>query len=119
LQVDPPTRTELASTELGESSLTVRERVKKARQIAGSRFSEYPWSLNSEIPAKFLRNEFRAEKNAMALLHIQLEKESLSARGFHKVLRVAWSIADSEGHSTPTKDDVEKAITLRMGSDLL
>ena len=119
LQVDPPTRTELASTELGESSLTVRERVKKARKIAISRFHEYPWSLNSEIPAKFLRNEFRAEKSAMALLHIQLEKESLSARGFHKVLRVAWSIADSEGHSTPTKDDVEKAITLRMGADLL
>ncbi len=119
LQVDPPTRTELASTEIGETSFAVRERVLVARELASKRFSGYPWKLNSEIPAKYLRNDFRAEKNAMALLHIQLEKENLSARGFHKVLRLAWSIADSEGHATPTKPDVEKAISLRMGSDLL
>jgi magnesium chelatase family protein len=119
LQVDPPTRTELASTELGESSSSVRERVGQARKLAVYRFSKYPWSLNSEIPAKFLRNEFRAEKSAMSLLHIQLEKENLSARGFHKVLRLAWSIADSEQHEVPIKADVERAISLRMGADLL
>jgi magnesium chelatase family protein len=119
LQVDPPTRTELASTELGESSSTVRERVGQARKLAVARFSKYPWSLNSEIPAKFLRNEFRAEKSAMSLLHIQLEKENLSARGFHKVLRLAWSIADSQQHEVPIKADVERAISLRMGADLL
>jgi magnesium chelatase family protein len=119
LQVDPPTRTELASTELGESSCTVRERVVQARKLAIDRFRKYPWSLNSEIPAKFLRNEFRAEKSAMSLLHIQLEKEQLSARGFHKVLRLAWSIADSEQHKIPIKADVERAISLRMGADLI
>ena len=119
LQVDPPTRTELASTEFGENSQAVRERVLIARKIAAKRFNNYPWSLNSEIPAKYLRNEFRAEKSAMALLHIHLEKENLSARGFHKVLRLAWSIADSANHPTPTKLDVEKAISLRMGADLI
>ena len=118
LQVDPPTRTELASTELGESSATVRARVEIAREIAARRFHEYPWRTNSEIPAKFLRNEFRAERSAMALLHIQLEKENLSARGFHKVLRLAWSIADSHAHEIPLKTDVEMAISLRMGADL-
>lgn len=118
LQVDPPTRTELASTDLGESSATVRARVEIAREIAAKRFHEYPWRTNSEIPAKFLRNEFRAERSAMALLHIQLEKENLSARGFHKVLRLAWSIADSHAHEIPLKADVEMAISLRMGADL-
>ena len=118
LQVDPPTRVELASSELGESSLAVRERVSIARELAASRFSQFPWSMNSEIPAKYLRNEFRAEKSAMALLHIELEKENLSARGFHKVLRLAWSIADSRHHEIPIKADVEKAISLRMGAEL-
>ncbi len=118
LQVDPPTRVELASTELGESSMAVRERVSIAREIASKRFNQYPWRMNSEIPAKYLRNEFRAEKSAMALLHIELEKERLSARGFHKVLRLAWSIADSQQHEIPIKADVEKAISLRMGAEL-
>ena len=118
LQVDPPTRVELASTELGESSMAVRERVSIARQKASKRFNQYPWRMNSEIPAKYLRNEFRAEKGAMALLHIELEKERLSARGFHKVLRLAWSIADSQQHEIPIKADVEKAISLRMGAEL-
>lgn len=118
LQVDPPTRVELASTELGEPSSVVRERVSTAREIAANRFRKYPWQMNSEIPAKYLRSEFRAEKNAMALLHIQLEKENLSARGFHKVLRLAWSIADSHQHEIPNKDDVEKAISLRMGAEI-
>jgi magnesium chelatase family protein len=118
LQVDPPTRVELASTELGESSMAVRERVSIAREKASKRFNQYPWRMNSEIPAKYLRNEFRAEKSAMALLHIELEKERLSARGFHKVLRLAWSIADSQQHEIPIKADVEKAISLRMGTEL-
>ena len=118
LQVDPPTRVELASTELGESSTSVRERVSIAREISAKRFNQYPWRMNSEIPAKYLRNEFRAEKSAMALLHIELEKERLSARGFHKVLRLAWSIADSQQHEIPVKADVEKAISLRMGTEL-
>jgi magnesium chelatase family protein len=118
LQVDPPTRVELASTELGESSMAVRERVSIAREKASKRFNQYPWRINSEIPAKYLRNEFRAEKGAMALLHIELEKERLSARGFHKVLRLAWSIADSQQHEIPIKADVEKAISLRMGTEL-
>lgn len=118
LQVDPPTRVELASAELGESSVLVRERVSIAREIAANRFSKYPWKMNSEIPAKYLRSEFRAEKSAMALLHIQLEKENLSARGFYKVLRLAWSIADSRQHEIPSKEDVEKAISLRMGAEI-
>jgi magnesium chelatase family protein len=54
----------------------------------------------------------------MTLLHNELDSERLSARGFHKVLRVAWSIADGAGHSRPTKEDVEQAIVMREGTFL-
>ena len=118
LQVDPPTRTELASVEVGEDSLTVRTRVESARIKAAKRFAEYPWQTNSEIPARFLRHEFRAEKSAMAVLHQELDKENLSARGFHKVLRLAWSIADSRFNDLPLKDDVQTAISMRMGTEI-
>ena len=55
----------------------------------------------------------------MVFLHNELENERLSARGFHKVLRVAWSVADSAAHDLPTREDVEIAYQLREGADLL
>ena len=55
----------------------------------------------------------------MTFLHTELDSERLSARGFHKVLRLAWSVADQRGHSIPTKDDVETSHQLREGMELL
>ena len=117
--VDSPSRIEMASDELGESSKTVRERVITARAISVHRFADCLWKLNSQIPPSELRKRFRAEKSGMNFLHTELDNERLSARGFHKVLRIAWSIADSVGHSIPTRDDVESAFRLREGMEML
>ncbi len=117
--VDSPSRIEMASDQLGESSATVRERVVNARAIADARFRESPWKLNSQIPPSELRKRFRAEKLGMNFLHTELDNERLSARGFHKVLRISWSIADSNGHSIPSRDDVESAFRLREGMEML
>jgi magnesium chelatase family protein len=117
--IDSPSRIEMASEELGESSATVRERVIAARAIADDRFAGCSWRVNSQIPPSQLRNRFRAEKSGMNFLHTELDKERLSARGFHKVLRISWSIADSRGHAIPTKEDVELALRLREGMELL
>ena len=55
----------------------------------------------------------------MSFLHSELDNERLSARGFHKVLRISWSIADSNGHVIPSRSDVEMAFALREGMELL
>jgi magnesium chelatase family protein len=117
--VDSPSRIEMASDSLGESSAVVRERVITARAIADSRFKTSPWKLNSQIPPSELRKKFRAEKLGMNFLHTELDSERLSARGFHKVLRISWSIADSNGHTIPNRDDVESAFLLREGMEML
>ena len=117
--VDSPSRIELASEELGESSATVRERVIQARKTADERFQDCTWKLNSQIPPSQLRKRFRAERSAMSFLHSELDNERLSARGFHKVLRISWSIADSNGHVIPSRSDVEMAFALREGMELL
>jgi magnesium chelatase family protein len=54
----------------------------------------------------------------MAFLHNELDSEKLSARAFHKVLRLAWSVADQQGHVIPLKADVEMAYHLREGLEL-
>ena len=117
--VDSPSRVELASEELGESSSTVRERVVQARATADERFQDCTWNLNSQIPPSELRKRFKAERSAMNFLHSELDNERLSARGFHKVLRISWSIADSNGHVIPSRSDVEMAFALREGMELL
>jgi magnesium chelatase family protein len=117
--VDSPSRIEMASDQLGESSEIVRRRVIEARAMADLRFSDCAWKLNSQIPPSQLRKRFRAEKLGMNFLHTELDNERLSARGFHKVLRISWSIADSNGHTIPNRDDVEAAFRLREGMELL
>lgn len=116
--VEAPTRAEMASEILGESSQVVRDRVVKAREIAAERFMGESWAINSKIPSSQLRGRFKAEREGMSFLHSELDAERLSARGFHKVLRVAWSIADSVGHSRPTRADVESAYMMREGTFL-
>ena len=115
--VEVPSRTELAATDAGESSEIVRARVVAARAIAASRFAGAPWKLNSQIPASQLRQKFRARKEGMAFLHSQLDDEQISARGYHKVLRLAWTIADREGVSIPGLVEVESAYQLRQGAE--
>ncbi|CAB4895097.1 unannotated protein [freshwater metagenome] len=115
--VDAPSRVEMASMAPQESSAEVRTRVINARNIAAERFADEEWQLNSEIPPSLLRKKYAAERSAMNILHQELDLERLSARGFHKVLRVAWSIADLSGHSTPTSVDVQEALAMRSGME--
>ena len=51
----------------------------------------------------------------MAFLHSELDHERLSARGYHKVMRLAWTVADRTGVTTPGLSEIEKAYQLRQG----
>jgi magnesium chelatase family protein len=54
----------------------------------------------------------------MNFLHDELDKENLTARGLHKVMRVSWTLADLYGHPHPTQIDVQEAYSLRGGIEL-
>jgi len=117
--VEVPSRVDLASTQPSETSSVVRARVVAARAIAAERFSGEEWALNSRIPASQLRERYRPKKEGMAFLHSELDNERLSARGYHKVIRLAWTIADREGVSAPGLAEVQGAYQLRQGIDTL
>ena len=114
LRVESPTRVEL-STSNAERSESIRIRVMRARAIAAERFAQESFKLNSQIPPSLLRERFRPSKDGMAILHALLDKEELSARGFHRTIRLSWSIADMSGVNTPGKSEVERALLLRSG----
>ncbi|CAN2190835.1 COG0606 Predicted ATPase with chaperone activity [Candidatus Nanopelagicaceae bacterium] len=115
VDVDPVGRVELASQDLGESSSDIRARVIAARARAAKRFAEQPWRLNSEIPARALRLQYQPEKSAMNFLHDELDKEMITARGLHKVIRLSWTLADLAERPVPTLSDVKNAYQLRDG----
>lgn len=111
--VDPVGRVELDSGELGESSENIRNRVISARVAAAKRFEGKPWQLNSEIPSRELRSAYRPERAAMNFLHDELDKERITARGLHKVIRIAWTLADLAQRPIPNLSDVTSAYQLR------
>lgn len=116
LRVENPTRAEIASTEPRESSAAMRGRVERGRATATERFAGLNFSLNSGIPSEMLRTKFRANSKAMSALHILIERDEITARGFHKILRLAWTIADLRGVAIPGIDEVDEALRLRTES---
>jgi magnesium chelatase family protein len=115
VQVDPLSRVELMAPDLGESSQMIRRRVIAAREVAADRFRNETWFLNSQIPSRALRTIFQPERTAMNFLHAELDREQITARGLHKIMRTAWSLADLSGHARPTLEDAERAYLLREG----
>ncbi|MEY3736457.1 MAG: hypothetical protein RLZZ251_173 [Actinomycetota bacterium] len=113
--VDTPRRRDLAGDNSEEKSATIRERIIKARQRGSIRFREESFTLNSQIPSDLLRSRYKAETQAMTYLHTLIDEEKITARGFHKVLRTAWSVADLRELPRPGLPEVKRALELREG----
>ncbi|CAB5071779.1 unannotated protein [freshwater metagenome] len=115
VEVEPLGRVQLMHNELGTSSAQIRQRVMNARSFATRRFINESWTLNAQIPSRALRTVYQPEAKAMNFLHSELDKEHISARGLHKIMRTAWSIADLSQHPKPTLEDTQRAFALREG----
>jgi magnesium chelatase family protein len=85
----------LASGELGESSETIRTRVTTARQRQWRRFAEHTLvTCNADMRVGDVRVFCELEPRGARLVRTAVERLGLSARAFHRVLRVARTIAD-------------------------
>ncbi|OYP15128.1 Mg chelatase-like protein [Streptomyces sp. FBKL.4005] len=116
VEVDPVTRAQLtAPGARGESTATVADRVRQARERTAARLAGTPWRTNSEVPGRELRTRYQAVAGAMDEAERNLERGVLTARGIDRVLRVAWTVADLVGHDRPDATDVALALQLRTG----
>ncbi|MCF0094224.1 YifB family Mg chelatase-like AAA ATPase [Micromonospora sp. MH99] len=106
----------MASVGDAESSATVAGRVAAARSAAAARWAGLGRRLNAEVDGPILRRPpWRLPAPVTAELRGRLDSGSLSARGFDRVIRMAWTIADLDGRDRPDRDDVREAIQLRTG----
>ncbi|MFI6330743.1 YifB family Mg chelatase-like AAA ATPase [Micromonospora chersina] len=114
----PPVRAaELLQTGTpSESSATVAARVAEARRAAADRWAATGRRLNAEIPGPYLRRPpWCLPGRDTRELRKRLDSGSLSARGFDRVIRLAWTIADLDGRARPDGGDIAEAIQLRTG----
>jgi magnesium chelatase family protein len=96
-----------------ETSETVAKRVVDARTAAAERLAGTGWRTNSEVPGTVLRSRWRLPRSATVLADDALDCGWLSARGYDRILRMAWSIADLAGRPVPSRADVDEAVGLR------
>lgn len=103
----------------GESTAVVADRVAQARRLQAQRWAGQRWSLNGEVPGPQLRSKrWAPPRAATADLDYELETGALTLRGYDRVLRVAWTVADlRSADGPPTRDDIGQAILLR-GQDV-
>jgi magnesium chelatase family protein len=99
-----------------ESSAVVGARVAAARDIAAERWASAGWRTNAQVPGPELRRlPWRLPGPATAELRRALDAGSISARGYDRVLRLAWTVADLDGGASPGPGDVAEALAMRMG----
>ena len=112
----PVSRRELLSdATFAESSATVAERVEAARCRAAARLRDTPWRLNAEVPGSELRRSYAPAPGALAPLERAMDLGQISARGVHRVIRVAWTLADLAGVPRPSADQTSAALGLWLG----
>lgn len=93
-----------------------RARVIDARQRARRRLRDTPWRTNGEVDGPWLRNgPFRPERTITRPLDYALERGSITLRGYDRVLRVAWSLADLGERDRLSATDVGGALFLKRG----
>ncbi len=99
----------------GESSSAIRARVERSRAVQRARFAplESSASCNAHASGRWLLAHGDVEPNARALLGSAMETLKLSARGFHRVLRVSRTIADLEQSTTVREQHVAEALRYR------
>jgi magnesium chelatase family protein len=91
-----------------------RARVIEARATAGERLARTPWMLNSQVPGAWLRGpQVRLPVAATASIDRALERGGITMRGYDRVLRLGWTLADLDGVTTPTADHIGRALYLR------
>ena len=113
INVERPTEQDLRAP-AQTSSARARERVAHARERQRFRLAGYAARCNGEMDGRLVRRHVRLDDAAERALAQAYAVGALSARGRHRVVRVAQTIADLEAHDRVTHADLLTALSLRQ-----
>ena len=117
IQIETPALTpeELSRAPLGEASAAVADRVAAARARQGARYArlDAPVSINAAADGALLEQIARPDAEGQALLDRVAQALRLTARGYHRVMRLARTIADLDGADRVGRPHVAEAASYR------
>jgi magnesium chelatase family protein len=99
------------------NSQKIRERVIFARKIQEERFKKEKILTNSEMQIPQIKKYCQIDSNSQNLLRKYVDSGKLTARGYHKVLKVARTIADLENSEKIKFDHISEALMYRLRED--
>lgn len=106
---------DISRAEPGEPSAAIRERVIKAREIQTRRFKDYPGvHCNAQMSERMIHHFAEPDEASLELLRKAMERLSLSARAYTRILKVARTIADLAGSESVQTQHIAEAIGYRQ-----
>ena len=115
VEVPPVAYSDLDLPASGETSATVAARVAAARARQALRFQGHATArVNADLEGSLLEATANPDAEGRALLVRVAERFGLSARGYHRVLRVARTIADLDGSEAVRHPHIAEAVSFRL-----
>ncbi len=117
IEVPPVAYTDLDLPASGDTSAQVSARVAAARAVQTARFADQPeMRVNADAEGAMLEEIANPDSEGRALLARVAERFGLSARGYHRVLRVARTIADLDGSTDVRQPHIAEAVSFRLAA---
>lgn len=115
VKVSKMSHDKLSDIKAGESTATVRERIIAAREKQRTRFVAHPRAIatNNEMRADDIEQFIALPPKLRTLFNASAEKLRLSPRAYHKVLKVARTIADLDASDDIAERHILEALTYR------
>lgn len=114
IEVTPVPFEKLTETRPAESSVEIRKRVTKAREIQSQRFEEFEnIHYNAQMSTKQIRQYCALDETSLQLLKTAMERLNLSARAYDRILKVSRTIADLEESEIVNSNHIAEAIQYR------
>lgn len=115
IEVPPVSFSDLDLPMSGETSSDIAARVATARQVQVDRYADHPgmWA-NADAQGAVLEAVATPDSDGRDLLLRVADRFGLSARGYHRLLRVARTIADLDGCDTVRRNHVAEAVSFRL-----
>jgi magnesium chelatase family protein len=116
LQVERVSLADFGQAGAEEDTASVARRVRDARRRQVQRLGPFGLETNSQVSGRVLRGELRLPPGVTRILDHSLERGILTARGYDRVLRLAWTLADLALRDAPDANDVGQALGLRQAT---